>query len=185
MKRLVVVPAACLMLLLASSVAAGEWGIGGFGGVNSPIAQDDADNGTVFGLKGRWTGMWSLAIEPQIFMLKNGDYDVEFGDNETLTETFTSWKATSFGVNLVLGAPAGKFKGVRPFFLVGGRYTSYDFEDRDADSQFGFGAGAGIEIGFDQFALEIRATGEVFPDGNESSRKNALITGGLNLYLGQ
>jgi hypothetical protein len=185
MKRLMIVPAACLLLLVASSVMAEGWGIGGFGGITIPIEQDDAENGTVFGVRGRWSGLWSLTIEPQILLLQNGDYDIEYGENPTITETLKGWKATSFGLNLVLGAPVGKFKGVRPFFCVGGHLNTYDFDGRDADSQFGFGAGAGLEIGFDQFAFEIRATGEIFPDGNESSRKNAIITGGLNLYLGE
>ena len=40
------------------------------------------------------------------------------------------------------------------------------------------------EIAISRVGLEIRGTGEVFPDGEDSSRKNGTITGGLNIYFG-
>jgi len=183
MKRWMLLAATVALLMGAQSAMADGWGLGGFGGVTIPIAQDDAAKGTVYGLKGRWSPFWSLTIEPQVFLLKNGDYEVTFGDNDDLSETLTGWKVTSFGANLVLGAPSGKFKGARPFVFGGVRMNSMDFADRDKETKLGFGAGLGLEIGFGPVGVEVRGAGEVFPDG-DSSRKNATITGGLNLYLG-
>jgi hypothetical protein len=181
MKRLVLVAAVMLVLCGASSVFAGGWGVGGFAGITIPVEQEDAENGMVYGIRARVPAFWALTLEPQIFMLKNGDFDLAFNEQ---VETLKSWKATSFGANLVLGAPVRQFAGIRPFMFGGVRLNSMDFDGRDADSQFGFGAGVGLEFGSKTFGVEVRAGGEVFPDGNESSRKNGMITGGLNIYLG-
>ncbi len=183
MKRLITVALACLILAAAAPVAYAGWGVGGFGGINTPIAQDDAENGTVFGVRGRFAGIWALTLEPQIFLLNHGDYDVLYDEGANLSETLESWKATSIGVNLLLGAPAGQFSGARPFFFGGVRLNSVEHADQDSKTKIGFGLGAGLEIGFGQFAVELRAGGEVFPD-ESASRKDALITGGVNLYLG-
>lgn len=184
MKRLAILVAAALIFCSVPGAAAGDWGVGGFAGINVPIEQEDAENGMVYGIKGRWSPFWSLAIEPQVFLLQNGDYDIEFGDGADESETLKGWKATSFGANLVLGAPASAFSGVRPFVFGGLRFNSMDFEGRDAETKLGFAAGIGLEIGFSQVGLEIRGTGEVFTDGEKSSRKNGTITGGLNVYFG-
>jgi len=181
MKQLVILVAAAFVLCHVPPAAAGEWGIGGFGGINIPIEQDHARNGIVYGLKGRWSPFWSLAFEPQVFLLKNGDYDVVY-DGES--ESLKSWKATSFGLNAVLGAPARIFTGVRPLIFAGVRLNSVDFDGQDAKMKFGFGVGVGLEIAFDRFGLEIRGGGEAFPE-RKYSLKNGTITGGLNLYLGQ
>jgi len=182
MKRLALLTAVVLVLLGSSSVLAGGWGIGGFAGVSIPVEQEDAENGMVYGVRGRLPAFWALTFEPQVFMLKNGDYDLAFDEDQF--ETLKSWKATSFGANLVLGAPVRQFAGIRPFIFGGVRFNSMDFDGRDADSQFGFGAGIGLEIGTKTVGLEVRAAGEVFPDGKDSSRKNGLVTGGLNVYFG-
>jgi hypothetical protein len=185
MKRLVIVVTVGLLLFGLPSAWAGGWGVGGFAGINIPVEQEDAENGMVYGLRGRLPAFWALTFEPQVFMLKNGDYDVSFGElTDQVEEDLTSWKATSFGANLVLGAPVRTFAGVRPFVFGGIRLNSLDFDNRDAETQLGFGAGIGIEFGSKPVGFEVRAAGEVFPDGNDSSRKNGLITGGLNIYLG-
>ncbi len=181
MKRLATVLVVGFVLLMAVPASALDWGVGGFGGVSIPIEQDDAENGLVYGARVRLGLGMGLALEPQFFYLKNGEYDIEVGS--TTTETLESWKATSGGVNLVLGAPADKFAGLRPFFFGGVRYNALDFEGHDTESEVGFGGGIGLEIGFRQVALDVRATGEIFPDG-DASRKNGMLAGGLTVYLG-
>lgn len=184
MKRLVILVAVGLVVFSVPSALAGGWGIGGFGGINVPVEQEDAENGLVFGLRGRLPAVWALTLEPQVFVLQNGDYDVEWGSGQGQAETMKSWKATSFGANLVLGAPVQQFSGIRPFIFGGVRLNSMDFDGRDAETQLGFGAGIGLEIGSGMMGFEVRALGEIFPDGEDSSRKNGMITGGLNIYLG-
>ena len=184
MKRWMLLAAVAVLCAGAPPVMAGGWGVGGFGGITIPIQQEDAANGQVYGLRGRWSPFWSLTIEPQIFLLKNGDYKLTFGDEDELAETLAGWKVTSFGANLVLGAPAGKFTGIRPFFFGGLRLNSMDFPDRDKETKYGFAVGLGLEIGLGPVGLEVRGAGEVIPI-DKSSRKNATITGGLNLYLGK
>ncbi len=181
MKRLVILAAVIMILSGSSSALAGGWGVGGFAGVNIPVEQADAENGMVYGVRARVPAFWALTLEPQVFMLKNGDFDLEFDDQ---VETLKSWKATSFGANLVLGAPVRQFAGIRPFIFGGVRFNSLDFDGRDSETKLGFGAGVGMEFGSKTIGFEVRASGEVFPDGNDSSRKNGMVTGGLNIYLG-
>ncbi len=182
MKRLAIACVVGFVLLTALPASAFDWGIGGFGGVSLPLEQEDAESGMVYGARLRLDLGLGLSLEPQFFYLQNGDYDVEV--SPTVTESLESWKVTSGGANLVLGAPAYKFTGLRPFFFGGVRYNTLDFEGRDSESELGFGGGIGLEIGLDQIAIDVRATGEIFPDG-DASRKNGMLTGGLTIYLGQ
>jgi len=166
--------------LTAGGAQAAGWGIGGFGGVSIPVAQEDASNGLVFGghLKLSLGGM--LGIEPNVTYFKNGDWEFD----ELPGQTFEGSKITAIGVNLLLGG-AGPATGFRFFPFAGVKYYNEKNDFRDfSDGTLGFNGGLGLEIGVGSIGIEARASGEVLPLNNDGSRKWVHILGGLNYYFG-
>lgn len=174
----VAVAFAVVIFLFAGGADAAGWGIGGFGGVSIPIAQEDAANGIVFGGHVKLS-LGMLGIEPNFTYLKSGDWEFE----DLPGQTFEGSKITSIGVNLLLGG--GAPTGFRFFPFVGAKYYNYKQEIPDfSDSQLGFNGGLGIEIGSGPIGVEARGSLEVLPLDPEGSRKWVLVTGGLNYYFG-
>lgn len=182
-----------LCLLLLSSVSYGfRFSVGGFVGTNTPIAQEDAKSGMVYGAKARLPLTGGIGIEPNITWVKNGDtdYEVEGGWNKTMTHEGGEYQ--SFGVDLVLGNILG-YKGFGMYGILG--ISSAKFEKKGLpDLKKGtYWLGLGFEYGFtDQISLDVRGKAFIFPydddkntlNDNKSSRKNALLSVGLNYYFG-
>jgi hypothetical protein len=180
-KRIMIAAVATLALSLPTAVAhATGWGIGGFGGVSIPIAQDDAANGMVFGGHLRLSLGGMLGIEPNFTYFKNGDWEID----ELPGETFEGSKLTSVGINVILGG-AGPAVGFRFFPFGGIKYYNEENDFRDfSDGQLGFCGGMGFEIGSGPLGIEARASGEVLPLDNDGSRKWVHLRAGLNYYFG-
>jgi hypothetical protein len=175
-------PAGILMVALvlgvAAPCAATGWGIGGFAGASIPIAQDDAENGTVYGGRLKLSLGGVLGIEPNFTYAKDGEWTID-----GVEETFEASKFTSFGINLLLNG-AGPVQAVRIVPFVGAKYYSEDHPDLERDSRLGGTAGIGIEFGAGNIGFEGRGAIELMTLDGGGSRKWAHVTGGVNLYFG-
>lgn len=191
LKAKVLVALMCVIMLSTSGYAF-RFSVGGFGGLNIPVAQEDTESGTAFGAKARIPLMGSIAIEPNIMFAKNGDasYDVEGGWNETMTHE--GGKYTSFGVDLVFGGIMG-YKGLGAYGILGLSSSKFEKKGIPDLTKGTYWFGLGFEYGFtDQISLDIRGKAFIFPYKDESnpntddkgSRKNGLVTVGLNYYFG-
>ncbi len=178
-RRMVWLFALLIAVAMAPAAHATGWGVGGFGGVSIPIAQDDAEQGMVIGGHVKFSVGGLLGIEPNFTYFKNGDWDID----EVPDETFEGSTFNSFGVNLILGG-AGPVTGFRFFPFVGVKYYNEDSELRDADSQIGWNGGLGLEIGIRNIGVEARGSFELMPLDGGGSRKWGQVTGGLNIYFG-
>lgn len=176
--RLVGLVVVALVLGGSSTSKATGWGVGGFAGVSLPIAQDDAENGTVYGARVKLSLGGILGLEPNFTYAKDGDWEVDDVD-----ETFEGGKFTSFGVNLLIGA-SGPVTTVRVFTFVGAKYFSEDNDLRETDSRLGWGGGLGVEFGAGNIGFEGRGGLELMTLDGGGSRKWGYITGGVNLYFG-
>ena len=72
--RLVGLVMIALVLGGASTSMATGWGVGGFGGVSIPLAQDDAENGIVYGARLKLSLGGILGLEPNFTYAKDGDW---------------------------------------------------------------------------------------------------------------
>lgn len=188
----VLLTAICLLMVSASAQAF-RFSVGAFGGMNIPIAQEDTESGSAFGAKARIPLTGFLGIEPNFISIKNGDAEqaVEGGWNTTMKHE--GGKYNSFGVDLVLGNILG-YKGFGMYGILG--LSSMKFEKNGIPdlTKGSYWFGLGFEYGFtDQISLDIRGKAFIFPYEDEtpnkpndlkSSRKNGLITVGLNYYFG-
>ncbi|MGB5105231.1 MAG: outer membrane beta-barrel protein [Candidatus Zixiibacteriota bacterium] len=182
-----------LSVLLINTTSYGfRFSVGGFGGLNIPIAQEDTESGTAFGAKARIPLLGSIGIEPNIMWAENGDaqFDIEGGWNTSMEHE--GGKYTSFGVDLVFGSIQG-YKGFGAYGILG--YSSSKFEKKGIPdlTEGTYWLGLGFEYGFtDQISLDVRGKAFIFPYKDETnpnnddkgSRKNGLITVGLNYYFG-
>lgn len=178
--------------MMSTSGYAFRFSVGGFGGLNLPVAQEDSKSGTVFGAKARIPLISSIAIEPNLLFAKNGDaeYAVEGGWNTTMTHE--GGKYTSFGVDLVFGSIMG-YKGFGAYGILGLSSSKFEKKGIPDLTKGTYWLGLGFEYGFtDQISLDIRGKAFIFPykddtnpnSSDKGSRKNGLVTVGLNYYFG-
>ena len=129
--------AACACLLGAGVCHAGMVGIGGFGGVNIPIVQDDNGQGTVFGVRVPVKLVPLLTAEPYFGASQGGEASQDIGGTTYKRDGFD---ATSFGLNAMI-----TFGSRVQFYPYGGIGTSTLTRDGSEDlSMTGFNFGLGL-----------------------------------------
>jgi hypothetical protein len=171
-----------LVLAAAMPLSAGPIGIGGFGGANIPVVQEDQSAGTAFGLHGKIKLIPALVIEGNLTFSKYGETSIEIG---SINNTIEGSKVNSYGIDLLLGGGLGGVPGFKPYGVFGAGFykTSRDF-DEDA-TKIGWSAGFGFEINpVSKLGLDFRGKVIVISSDGGGSKKSALVTGGLYYYLG-
>ena len=195
-KTIICVLVVSLFLLLPEANAF-RFSVGGFGGLNYPVAQKDAKKGSLYGLKARIPFLSFLAVEPNFTHLKNGDGEVQVGEPWNTTMTHEGGKYSSFGADLAFGGVSG-YSGFHAFGIVGIASSKFEKKGIPDLTKSSYWFGLGLEFSFaDKVSLEVRgktlvfpysesvtaASGGVQPSGT-GSRKNGVITFGINIYLG-
>ena len=177
---------ACVLVLAGSSAAqAGLLGAGitAYGGFNIPIAQDDTESGSVFGVRAPLQMISMLRLEPWFGMAKNGDYT--WSTSISGSQSFDGGEITSFGLNALLGSPMTA-PGFSIAFVGGIGSHKFESESLEADSRIGFNLGLdlGMGLGSSPLALSVRGEALVIPLDGGGSRKNGFVTAGLTYKFG-
>jgi len=182
MKKIVCLSMMALFLVGASSVAsAGKFSIGGFAGLNIPIAQEDMGNGTLFGAKGRILLLPFLGVEPNFVFSKYGDKDHDILGG---AQTREGGDITSFGVDAVIGTFSG-FSKARFYGILGINSNTFKWEPFEDQTRLGLSFGTGIEfLPSDIFSIEVRARVHTISLEGGGGRNNLELTAGLNYYFG-
>lgn len=182
MKRRFILLASIILLLFLANIGGAEikFSLGGFGGVNFPIVQEDSEIAGVGGFKARATFLPYLAVEPNFTYIRQGgitldDFDVEM-DRE-------GGDLYAIGADLVLGS----FDSVKEFywyFIFGLYSNSMRRVGREDLNKFGLNLGFGLEIlATNELGIDFRTKAQIITiDGG--SRKNIQVTGGMNYYFG-
>lgn len=190
MRAKAIVLALVLILICATNASAFRFGVGGFGGFNFPVAQDDVKMGTVFGAKARLPLIPFVGIEPNFTLMQNGDGEVDVEEYNYGTQTIVGGKFTSIGADVVFGSIMGT-AGLNVHGIVGFSSATYarDVDAIDDLSNITYWLGLGFEYGInEQISLEFNGKLMVFPyddGGDTGSRKNGIVTAGINVYLGE
>ena len=181
MRKVICLIIVALFVASSSSVAlAGKFSVGAFGGLNIPLAQDDAKSGALYGAKGRILLLPYLGIEPYFAFAKYGGKDIEVRDTSFTGE---GGDITSFGADLVLGSISGLGK-TRFYALVGINSNSYKREGIPDETGLGLAFGTGVEFfPTEMVSLEFRAKYHPIKLG-DGGRVHLEISGGLNYYFG-
>lgn len=175
-----------LLMFLFLAMTGSAWAltdisVGVFGGLNTPIVQDDAKLGNGFGLKAKISP--SPMIGGALFFESRS-----FGDPELTIQGVTmssdGGKVTAFGVEALIGATGG---GPGPHFYWTLGLSSYKWtrDGHEDVSEIAYHLGPGLEIVFPaKIGVEGRAKLEIVPTDGGGSRKNILIFVGANYHFG-
>ena len=174
-KNAVVLLFGVLLVALASGAAVtaadagqGRFAIGGYGGYQWPIAQNDADPGALFGFKGKVALGPIIELEPNITWIQNGDTTTSSGGEVPAPEVVSF----ALNANLLLGSI---------FNVTGGiGWASVDIPSTGSENKFAGNFGIGVEIPVGPLAIDISPRVLVIKTESGASRKHGLVMAGLN-----
>jgi hypothetical protein len=182
MKRRFILLTTILLFLFLVNTGWSEvkFSAGGFGGVNFPIVQEDSEIAGIAGCKIRATFQPFLAVEPNFTYIRQGGITL---DVDGVDMDRDGGDLYSIGADMVLGS----FDSVEEFYwyFIFGLYSNgMRREGREDLNKFGFNLGFGLEIlPTDVLGVDFRTKLQIITiEGG--SRKNILVTGGLNYYFG-
>ncbi|MBN1424134.1 hypothetical protein JXA88_06225 [Candidatus Fermentibacteria bacterium] len=171
-------------VLLLGAPGAGAIGVtvGGFGGYNVPILQDDVGPGPLYGMRVKLKSELPFVLQPYFAMVSEGDVDYA---EEGIEFTQEGGSFTSFGLDLAFGGYRDE-PGISPYFVVGIGAYSRDPGQKYRETLTSFG----VDLGFGvvskvapmlDFDLSARVLAFMLDEGG--SRKSLGIAAGLNYYF--
>lgn len=166
-----------LVALLAPAVAhAGTIGIGAFGGASIPVVQDDAKQGSIFGVRVPVHLVPLLMVEPYYAKSGLGDVEDTFAG---LSYTRDGFDVSSYGANVMLslGGPLQFY----PFVGIGQNTVKREGSDDQTLTGYNFGLGFGITPA-PKLHVHLRGELQAIVDG-DASRKFGNVTAGLSYDL--
>lgn len=169
-----------LLAGIASESLGKKIGVGGFLGMNIPIAQEDASTNSLFGIKARMNLIPRLGAEVFFTKLNQGDSSVEVWGKDMSRD---GGSINSFGLNLVVGSMS---TDVGAHFHIAGGIGSYSLSKEGVpdQSRWGYNFGPEVEIGLGSVSIEISSKAHIIPLEGGGSRKSVGLSGGLNYYFG-
>ena len=169
------------LLFSAPGASAVDIAVGGFAGLNFPLAMEDVTSGQIYGFKARFSVLPWLGIEPNLTFSGYGDGEAEvYGE----IQTRDGGDITSFGVDAAFGGIQGN-PGLSFHAVVGLGSAKWSREGVDDVSEMSWYVGIGTEYALpSSISIEVRAKAQVIPF-EDGSYKNGCITAGLNYYFGK
>lgn len=153
---------------------------GVYGGLNQPVAQQDAKSGGGFGVKAK---VCPIRFVAGALFFESRSYGKPSKTIMDIGMESNGGKVTVFGLEAMLGGTGG---GVGPhlYWLLGIESYKWKHDNYPDLSKVGYAFGPGLEIGLPaNIGVEARAKFEIVPSGNGGSRKNVLIFVGANYHL--
>ena len=178
MRKMILILA--VLVLALPAYAQKDVSVGVFGGMNTPIVQDDAKSGSAFGIKAKYSPIPLIGVAAFFEARSFGDPSIEIGDVSMSTD---GGKVTFIGIEGLIGSTGG---GIGPHFywFMGLGNYKWTRDNREDFSKMGFHLGPGIEIVLpSNIGLEAKAKIEFISTGNDATRKNAIITVGANYHF--
>lgn len=171
-----------VLMLGAPGVNAIGVTIGGFGGYNVPILQDDAGPGPLWGLRAKLNGDLPFVLQPYFLMVSEGDVDHA---EEGIEFTQEGGSITSFGLDLAFGGYR-EDPGANLYLVAGvGAYSREPGQQyREKLTRFGIDLGLGLVwkvAPMVDFDVSARMPAFMLDEGG--SRKSAAMAAGLNYYF--
>jgi hypothetical protein len=181
-----ILPAIMVLLMAGSAFALTDLSAGIYGGINTPIIQQDAKTGTGFGFKVKFAPTPLLGAAAFFESRTFGDPQVKIleGTPQERTVKTDGGKVTVLGLEGLIGATGG---GIGPHFywMVGLSNYKWTRTGYSNFSKVGYHTGPVLEIVLPGgIGIGGMAKFEVIPTTNNASRKNALVFVGVNYHFG-
>ncbi len=175
-----------LLFILTLTLTVPVWAqkdisFGVYGGLNYPIVQDDAGSGSGFGIKAKFSPMPMIAASAFYEARTIGDPSIDAGG---ASQTSGGGNVSSFGVEALIGNTGGG-TGLHFYWAIGISSYKWTRDNLDDLTKVGYHIGPGFEIGLpSNLGLEIKGKFELVPTDGGGSRKNAIVSAGVNYHLG-
>jgi len=168
-----------LMLAAAADANAFRLGVGVLGGMNIPIAMEDAKSSTLYGIKARFSLIPNIGIEPNFMIANYGEPEIEVYDQVMKRD---AGSVTMFGVDLIVGSIAGG-PGLSLYGIAGIGSAKWSRDGIDDVTEMSYTAGVGFEYGIgEMIALDFRGKFLIIPH-EDGSYKNGMVSAGVNYYF--
>ena len=173
------------LLLLASAGSAVQAGssvrLGGgvFGVYGTPLLQEDAGSGPLYGAKGRIDLIGPLGAELSYLSYQEGDLTFPVNGQD---QTIAGGTQNAITLNAVLGGPSIPGFGI---YLTGGVGTYTLTKDhRPDETPLGYNVGLGLELRtISGIALDVSGRVHAVMPEDGGSRKFAALQAGVNFYF--
>ena len=164
------------LALVPAVAAAVDVGVGVFGGGSFPIIQDNAGNGTQFGVRVPIGVAPLLALEGFYAQSALGDVDDTFGG---VSYTRSGPDVTTYGANAILrfGLPFQFY----PYAGIGSSTIKQSGSEDVTDTSLDFGVGLGFTV-MPKLAIDLRAELNAVLTG-DTSRKFGNLTAGVSYAI--
>jgi hypothetical protein len=177
----IVLATLCALACLSGNAMAGPIGIGVGGGLNLPIAQDDAGSGFLYGARLRIALASFVAVEPSLSYFRQGDAEVDLHGQSVVLD---GGQSTALGVNLVLGS-VGPPGGMKFYGIIGLASHAMKQDGTDDESRLAVSLGPALEAKVGRnLALSLEARLHMISLDGGGARKNVGLSSGLVYYLG-
>jgi hypothetical protein len=182
LKRITVLFAMGLILAFSFVDAqAVRFSAGAYGGLNFPVAMDEATSGSMFGIKGRVVVLPMIGVEPYFNVSNYGNVETEVFDEVMERE---GGDITSFGLNLALGMIQGR-DGLGVYGILGLESAKYARSGLDDITEASYTGGLGLEFGFrEMVTVDFRGKVQIMPV-EDGTYKNGSVSVGVNVFFGE
>jgi hypothetical protein len=176
-----------LLLMAGNAQALTDLAFGIYGGLNTPIVQDDAKSGAGFGARVKFAPTPMLGAAAFFESRSYGDPEMTIFEGDPLLERTVKsdgGKVTVFGVEGLIGSTGGG-PGPHFYWMIGVGSYKWSRDGYDDLSKVGFHLGPGLELGLPSaIGIEAKAKLEIVPTDGGGSRKNGLFYVGANYHFG-
>jgi hypothetical protein len=166
---------------LTADATAGPIGIGVHGGLNLPVAQDDAGSGFLYGARLRIAFASFAALEPSLSYFRQGDAQVKLHGRSDILD---GGQSTALGLNLILGS-VGHPSRMRFYGIIGLASHAVKQKGTKDHSRLAVSLGPALEARVGRnLALSVEARLHMISLEGGGARKNVELSSGLVYYLG-
>ncbi|MGH7742856.1 MAG: outer membrane beta-barrel protein [Candidatus Eiseniibacteriota bacterium] len=172
--------AGLLALVLVPGMArAATIGIGAYGGISSPLVQDDNGSGTLYGLRVPVNFVPLISVEPYYAKTSGGSTDYTAAG---VSYTRDGIDMDSYGANVLFMFGTGL--QFYPFVGISSNHMKRPALD-SSETGYDFGLGLGFKLPLAGLSADIRATGLAVTDpaNSQASRKWGEFTIGVAYSL--
>jgi opacity protein-like surface antigen len=176
MKRILgLVLLAAILAVMPARAGTVSVGAEAFGGMSIPILQDDAEQGTVFGVRVPVHAVKLLTLEPWFTKSALGDKTVDIAG---LSYDIDGGDLTGFGLNARLGGLGGPGLSFFPYLGIGSYTIARD--GSDDRTEVGYNGGLGLSLSpAPKFGIGLRGEFLMVTTG-DTSRKYANVMLGVS-----